>query len=138
MIRSLSTSILLVLGFFVAGIAIFYKWLITSDIPVSYTSAEAMTTHVMFTLSTGLFLIASVVFNDRNGNLLLGVLFSFIFIANIAIFKHHLGAEYYDHSFVQLQGSSILYSGIVMVFNFYLSARKFRLCTQSSESVKSS
>ncbi|MGR9050499.1 hypothetical protein ACQ4XT_17850 [Halobacillus faecis] len=138
MIRSLSTSILLVLGFFVAGIAIVYKWLITSDIPVSYTAAEAMTTHVMFALSAVLFLIASVVFNDRNGNLLLGVLFAFIFLANIFIFKHHLGAEYYNHSFAQLQGAGVLYSGIVMVFNYYLSVRNFRLSALSSKSVESS
>ncbi|SDO03574.1 hypothetical protein [Halobacillus aidingensis] len=136
MIRSLSTSLLLVLGFFIAGVAILHQWLITSDIPVSYTAAEALTTHVMFALSTVLFLIASVVFEERNGNLLLGVIFSAIFIANMVIFNHHLGAEYYNHSFAQLQGASMLYTGIVMVLNLYLAVTKFKVRAHSSKSVK--
>ncbi|MYL70622.1 hypothetical protein GLW00_07165 [Halobacillus litoralis] len=137
MIRSLSTSILLVLGFLIAGVAILYQWLITSDIPVSYTAAEALTTHVMFALSTVLFLVASVMFNERKGNFLLGVIFSAIFIANIAIFKHHTGAGYFNHSFAQLQGAGVLYSGIIMVFTLYLAATKIRVKVKPSNRVNS-
>lgn len=111
--------ILLSLGIISGGIANIFRFVITSDIPISYSSSEAITVQILFSLSTLLFLLASSTFRNNKPRIIAGIVFLLLFIIDIFIFKSHLGAEYFDSSYAQLQVSSLVSTGILILFNFY-------------------
>ncbi len=117
---NLVAIVYLILGFFCAGCSTFFRFLMTSDIPVSYTISEGLVVQIMFSISTIFFLFASSSLKSNKGNMILGILFSLTFVCNMIIFTSHIGADYYNSSFAQLQLSSLLNSGIIMFFNYYL------------------
>lgn len=118
--RNLIAMVYLILGVLCAGFATFYRLLITSDIPVSYTISEGLVVQIMFGISTIFFLFASSSLKSNKGKNIIASLFSLLFVWNISMFTIHTDADYYDSSYAQLQLSSLLNSGIVMFFNYYL------------------
>ena len=102
------------------GIASVFRFLITSDIPVTYATSEAITVHTLFSLATLLFLLASSTFSSNKPRIMMGIIFFVLFIFNLSIIKNYqMNAEYYNTSFAQLAVSSLISIGIIMLFNFY-------------------
>lgn len=124
--RNMISIVYLISGALSAIIATFYRFLITSDIPVSYTISEGLTVQIMFAISTVFFLFALISLESYKRTIFVGVIFSLIFFFDILIFRIHIGADYYDSSYAQLQLSSLINFGIVMLFSYYLTVKIFR------------
>ncbi len=118
--RRLVILIFLILGILGRGLASLSSFLITSDIPVSYSTSEALVVHILFFISTIFFLLSSILYQSNKARILTGVLFALMFTYSIIIFISWIGADYYNASFAQLKITSLLNSGLIMVFNFFL------------------
>lgn len=115
--------VLLTLGILCRISASFIRFVITSDIPVSYTASEALTVQIIYAISTIFFLFALSIFQTNKGRIVTGGLFALLFIFGIMIFNIYMDGEYYNSSFAQLQISSLLYSALLMVYSFFLAIK---------------
>lgn len=112
--------ILFSLGIILRVIAHFIRFVITSDIPVLYSESGAITVQVLFSLATLLILLSSISFSSNKPRVIIGFTFLLLFIIDLFIYKSHIGAEYFNSSYAQLQVASLLSAGILALFNFFL------------------
>lgn len=102
-------------------VASLYKLIITSDIPVSYSTSEAVIVQVLFSLSTLMFLLTANTFSSNKPRIIMAIIFCLLFIIKWHIIdNYYKGAEYFHSSFAQLETSILLSLGILILFNFYL------------------
>ncbi|WP_226577446.1 hypothetical protein [Halobacillus litoralis] len=118
--KKMVMNLFLILGVISGGSGFLYRMLITSDIPVTYSISEALAVHVLFALSAVCFLIGSSLLQTLKENAVAGMCFAFILIVNLLFLSVHIGAEYFNSSFAQLELSSLLYSSVVLLYNGYL------------------
>ncbi|MDW7682867.1 MAG: hypothetical protein SCK29_01960 [Bacillota bacterium] len=110
----------LILGILFGGIGILYRLLITSDIPISYSTSEAITVHIMIAISTFLFFIASSNLKNNKSRIIMGFVFLLLFFLDLFILLiYQLRSVFFTSSFAQLETSSILSYGMISAFNFY-------------------
>ena len=121
MIKLVIGIIISILGLSLWPIGSAYRWLITSDIPISFSSQEAMAVKVIFTLSIILLLLGGLIAASKAYRLGIGILFSLVFVISLSINLFiHRGAEYYTGDFAQLANVSVIYALGVAVFHIYL------------------
>lgn len=112
--------VLFALGILCRISASFIRFVITSDIPVSYTASEALTVQIIYVISTIFFLFALSIFQTNKARIVTGGMFALMFVFGIIVFNLHMDGEYYNSSYAQLQISSLLNSALLMVYSFFL------------------
>ncbi|QDP41240.1 hypothetical protein [Radiobacillus deserti] len=108
------------MGYVTGGIAFGYKTLILSDIPVSFTTAEALIAQILFFIASGVLLIALLSFQTRIG---LGItiwVLTFTLLFNSQVIRSEMWEAGTNSSAEQLQLSPVLHVSLLLLVNVYL------------------
>ncbi len=121
-----STSKLFVwLGIAAYTLAFIYFLIITSDIPVKYSTSEAIYVHIILFVSTALFLFGTLLITKKHIRYYFIAGFSIFFILNLSLFTTHMSAEYFSSSFAQLSSAFVLSPLFILLTNVFLHAIKY-------------
>ncbi|MBA2176659.1 hypothetical protein H0266_17360 [Halobacillus locisalis] len=102
MIRKVITASLAVLGLLFGMVGTFMRWLITSDIPVSYKASEAMSVQYIFFAATICFVLAVLISKTKEAALVAGCFFLVLFLIQMYSYTRSVGTGYYTSSYAQL------------------------------------
>ncbi|WP_270181174.1 hypothetical protein [Alkalihalobacillus sp. CinArs1] len=112
------TAVTMTMGCLVGLMAFGYKMLILSDIPVSFTTTEAIWSQTFFFVSTLLLAIALMSLKSKLGRgISLGVLV-LIFLFNLLVLKTDITND--SAAVAQLQLAPVLHIGFLVVINLFL------------------
>ncbi len=106
------------LGLLFGLISFSYKMLIISDIPVSFTTTEALFSQLLFFIATLFFalFLASIKKNSVKGISIGFLILAFSF--NLLVFRTDLAND--SPALVQLQIAPVLHLGFLVVLNLFL------------------
>ncbi|WP_222599339.1 hypothetical protein [Aquibacillus kalidii] len=112
--------LLFFIGFLIGLMAFGYRVLILSDIPVSYTTSEAVTAQISFFIASAMLLIALVSLKNRIGLGITAIIFTFSFLFNIQVIPSMVQGTNSNSSIVQLELAPVLHLGLLLLVNVYL------------------
>ncbi|KGP73835.1 hypothetical protein [Pontibacillus yanchengensis] len=113
-------TIFICIGFLVAFVAFAYNGLILSDIPISYTTSEAITSQVFFFIATGLLLIGLHSIQSNLGRSITASIFILAFLFMVQVVWGGALDATSNSSVVQLQLAPVLHVGLLLLVNVYL------------------
>ena len=122
------TYISLPIGFILLFFAVIHYYVITSDIPVTFTAAEALVAQGMVFASTVAFILGSLWNPNEKVRLILLVVLSILFIMNLSGFVRDTQATYFTPEFVQLTLPFVVQPLLIIAVNIgaMIDARKKR------------
>lgn len=113
--------VLFFLGFSTGIFSFGYRVLILGDIPVSYTTSEALVAQISFFISTLLLLFALVSSNHKIVRYVTAGIFTLVFLFHLNVFPNSdMWESSYDSSIAQLELAPVLHAGLLMIFNYFL------------------
>ncbi|QST00320.1 hypothetical protein IMZ31_01590 [Pontibacillus sp. ALD_SL1] len=124
LLRSTVSSLLIGLGFITGILAFAYKMLILSDIPVSFSTSEALVAQMLFFIATTFISFGILAVRSNLGRVIAAGFIMLALLFNLSVFQTPL----FDHraSVAFLQMTPILHLSFLTLLSLYLLIRNWK------------
>ena len=107
-------KVCMVAGFFVYFMAWVQKFIMTLDIPISFSTGEARVVYATLFISAGLLICAAFVMERKQSRYVLIAIVGALLVLNCSTYKTGMNAEYFTPAYAQLILSFILHNLLVI------------------------
>ena len=108
-------KICVALGFFIYFIAWMLKFFMTMDIPISFSTGEALAVYLVLLISAFMIVIGSFNIRSKQNRYRLIAIISVLLVLNCSTLKIGWDSEYFTPAYTQLVLSFILHNVLVIV-----------------------
>lgn len=106
-------KICVALGFFLYFIAWMLKFFMTMDIPISFSTGEALAVYLVLLISACIIIIGSFNIRSKQNRYRLIAIISVLLVLNCSTLKIGWDSEYFTPAYAQLVLSFILHNGLI-------------------------